>query len=372
MRIGFVSDLVYPFMKGGVERTEYMEMMQLRREHEIHSFSLQLEDMEPDFAMDGIHYHSVGKTMKGDLFRSRHRSVIQALKFCTLLPLILFGKKLDVIQANAFPYVHLPVVKLYCMLSRTKLIIDVAEVWSAEYWRSYIGLISGTAAYFFSNWVLKFGDAYITNPGAVKEALIDLGVRREKVFAFSPIIDSAAIARVPLKKGYERRVIFVGRLIKEKRLDKWLSVIENVGKQNALIIGDGPERDNIWQIIRSAKLSGKVSMTPPKASQAKMYAELRNSAVMLHMSEREGLGAVILESLALGTPVVLPTYSPVPDEVKRMCIVEREDKLPKVVSGILRAKDKRAFLRNIDDLKQFETGMIPAHYAKVFGFLGLR
>ncbi len=373
MRIGFVSDVVYPFMKGGVERTEQREMASLAKSHDVHAFSLQLEGMKEEFVSEGVHYHAIGATKKSALFStSGGRSISCALRFSTLLPFILYKRKLDVIVANAFPFVHLPVVKLYCMLTGCKLIIDVAEVWNREYWRSYLGSATGSPSYAYMKAALLLGDAYISNSSVTAKALADIGVPSDRIFTFSPIIDRDAMRRSTLgKKGYKRRVIFVGRLIRQKRLDRWLSVMKKTKGVRGTIIGEGPDLERITGMLSQMGISNRVSLHGPISAQEGLYEQIRDSAVMLHMSEREGFGAVIVESLSLGTPVILPSYTPVPEEVKRMCMVLDEKKIPAKISEIIRAKDKGRYLKNTDGLRQFETGIIMKEYAKIFRKLDL-
>lgn len=374
MRVGFVSDVVYPFMKGGVERTEQREMAALAKRHEVHSFSLQLEGMGTEFTSEGIHYHALGKTRKSDLFsKSGGRSITCAIKFSRLLPAMLYGRKLDVIVANAFPFVHLPVVKLYCALTGCKLIIDVAEVWGPAYWRDYLGEITGTMAHSVATPSLLLGDAYISNSTTTRDALASLGVPRNRIFTFSPIIDSALARSVTSgKKSYKKRVVFVGRLIKQKRLDRWLAAMKKAKGVKGTIIGEGPDEGRIKSLIKSMGLTKTVILQRPISSQRKLFEEMRDSAVLLHMSEREGFGAVIVESLSLGTPVVLPSYTPVPEEVKRMCLVLDEKKIPAKISEIVMASDKRRYLKHAEGLRPFGTEIIAKEYARIFKKLGLR
>ncbi len=147
------------------------------------------------------------------------------------------------------------------------------------------------------------------------------------------MLDGAAIDRALKRETTsQKRVFFSGRLIKEKRIDKWLAAFRSVTKREhgvkGVLIGEGVEHDHIESMIRGLGLEGKVQIRKFYNSKADLYKMMAGSAVFLHMSEREGLGIIALESLALGTPVVLPDYSPIPEDVKRMCVVVKETRFP--------------------------------------------
>jgi glycosyltransferase involved in cell wall biosynthesis len=89
------------------------------------------------------------------------------------------------------------------------------------------------------------------------------------------------------------------------------------------------------------------------------------------MSEREGLSVISLESLALGTPVLLPSYSPIPDVVKDMCVVCDVDDIPDMICRIAMSNNKKRFLKRTG-MKLFETSNIASVYASLFKKLGLR
>ncbi|MEM3845470.1 MAG: hypothetical protein QXU98_07200, partial [Candidatus Parvarchaeota archaeon] len=93
--------------------------------------------------------------------------------------------------------------------------------------------------------------------------------------------------------------------------------------------------------------------------------------LMLNMSEREGLSITTLESLSLGTPVLLPSYTPIPSEVKGMCVVEDEANIPRKIVEICKSADKKAYLHNLGSLKGYYTADILKYYGIVFEKLGV-
>ena len=97
-------------------------------------------------------------------------------------------------------------------------------------------------------------------------------------------------------------LIFVGRLGLEKSVD---FLIENHKKINAklLIIGDGPEKDNLEKLVKKLKLSDKVIFTGKvPLKDIGLYYKLGNIFVTASKTETQGL--TVIEALAASLPVV--------------------------------------------------------------------
>ena len=98
-----------------------------------------------------------------------------------------------------------------------------------------------------------------------------------------------------------------------------------------MIIGSGPEEDAVRELIRKYHFIG---MRKPYSSKAQLYKMLGSSMCMLNMSEREGLSVITIESAALGTAPVLPSYTPIPREVKELSVVEDVGNIPQTIADI--------------------------------------
>jgi L-malate glycosyltransferase len=374
MKIAFVSDAVYPWHVGGLETLESTEAQELAKTHDVHFFSLRWPGMEKDFKHNGIMYHTLHKINVNNFYRHDRRSIREAIAYSLGLFRIFFYK-FDYIQSNEFPILQIPILKLYCMLRDCKLILDMHEVWDKEYWTSYLGKIPGTLGYHFASFVLKMADAYITNSTATASDLEKLGVDNDKIHIFSPVINDEILKSIKAAKT-EKRIICSGRLIKEKRLDKFLKVIKESSSRvkglKAIIIGEGPERPKIEKAIKKLKLGNIVELRDFYRTEKKdeLYKKIKESTLLLQMSEREGLSIIVLESLALGTPVLLPEYSPIPKEVKEMCIVKDEISIPGEVEKIFNSrKDKSTFIKNPEGIDRFLASRTNKFYSDLFSKL---
>ncbi len=373
MRIAFVSDVAFPWHVGGVEQTERLEAEHLAKGHEVHFFSFKWKGMKRDFTDKRIHYHCSHYLTDKEFYRHKRRSIREGFYF-SMVAWRIFSSRFDVVQVNAFPYLHLPVMKLYCRITGAKLIMDVAEYWTREEWMGYLGRALGGIVSDYTNWMLRGADAYIANPGKAYDGLVSIGVPRSIIERFTPILDDKELSTVRAK---QRRglVVYLGRLIKEKRFDLWLEAVKEASSIESgikgIIIGDGPERAAIRHMIPALGLNATVQLRRFYNERRAAHRILKSASVFLNMSEREGLSATALESIALGTPVVLPSYSPIPDAVKGMCTVCDKDDVPRTLARIARG-NKSSFIRNAKNLDGFKASSIPSFYKRLFARLDLK
>ena len=381
MKIAFVSDVAHPWQIGGVATTEATEAAELAKIHEVHFFSMRWPGMKPNFTYKGIEYHTYHKISYERLFSHGRRSIWHALMF-SINMIKIFGYKFDVIEANAFPYLHLPVVKLYCKLTGCKLIIDVAEIWDKSYWDAYLGKRLSSMAFTFVHYFFGSADMYTINSSYDVEAkLRAMGIGEHRIGGvFAPVVDTETLSKIKkLHTKYARHsIVFSGRLIKDKRVDKLLKILNKVASKmpdvKATIIGDGPEEADMRMTIKQMGIESNVKLKPfyKYEEKSKLYSDIADSALFLMMSEREGLSIITLESIALGTPVVLPDYSPIPKEVRRMCVVDAEVELPDKIIEMLKSSDKSKYIKHKEDLYMFSAARTNEFYDKIFKRLGLQ
>jgi glycosyltransferase involved in cell wall biosynthesis len=133
------------------------------------------------------------------------------------------------------------------------------------------------------------------------EAKIHLWSRGVDTDRFHPAKRSAAWRRERGIGEAEVVVAFVSRLVREKRLDDFVAVIERLRAQGApvrpLVVGDGPEREALVRRLANGLFEGfLVEEALPVA-----YA---SADVFLFPSDTETFGSVTLEAMACGLPTV--------------------------------------------------------------------
>lgn len=375
MRIAFVYDFPYPWHAGGIEKIDKIESEALAKGNEVHFYTMRWPGMEPEFTRNRVHFHARWQASRQTMYLHRRRSIRKAIMFA-LTSFRIFRKRFDVVVVDEFPFLQIPAIRLYRLFTGCRIVMHVAEVWDRGYWNRYAGPVFGPLGWLFSRMAVS-ADAYIANSYETKRRLEDiLHVDPGRIDVFAPVLDGALIDSV---RGRVKRksptVVFAGRLIKEKMVDKWLyefaELAKGMPKLRGLIIGAGPEKQYVKKVIGALKLDGKVKLTDPIPTTRGLYTRIAGCKAMLNMSEREGLSILTLESLSLGVPVVLPDYSPIPDDVKEMCVVEREIGIPRALASIMDSADPSSFIKNKERLSSFQTSGVERFYRRLFRKLGI-
>ncbi len=186
-----------------------------------------------------------------------------------------------------------------------RLVVDWFEVWTRAYWLAYLGPAAGRAAWAAQRLSMRTEHDAIVFSRLHEGRLRDGGftgriTRVEGIYAGS--------TDPPAPEAAEPVAVYLGRHIAEKRVIAVPPAIaqarQTAPELRATIFGDGPERPAVLAEIAQLGLDGAVS-APGVAPEAEVEAALRTALCLLHPSEREGYGLVVVEAAAAGTPVVL-------------------------------------------------------------------
>ena len=134
-----------------------------------------------------------------------------------------------------------------------------------------------------------------------------LGMPDRKLFFLPNVIDIGLFA-LTLKKTSSRVVLLAaGRLVEQKRLDKFIRLLANLKttspvKVTGLIAGDGPLLASLKEKCRLAGLTGEeLQFLGKMKNMAPVYDE---ADVFILTSDWEGTPNVVMEAMASGLPVV--------------------------------------------------------------------
>jgi glycosyltransferase involved in cell wall biosynthesis len=98
-------------------------------------------------------------------------------------------------------------------------------------------------------------------------------------------------------------ITFVGRLIAVKGVDLLIKAVKDIKhKINVLIVGDGPERENLENMIKNLGLNRKVIFAGWRTD---IPAILRATDIFVLPSYSEGLPIALLEAMAAGKACVV-------------------------------------------------------------------
>ncbi|MDE1870291.1 MAG: glycosyltransferase family 4 protein [Candidatus Micrarchaeota archaeon] len=371
MRIGFAYDSAYPWFNGGIEKRRFLIMQELQRAgHEIHCFTMYREGMKGmEFEYKGVHYHCVGMAVpKSSMYKNGRRNMSWPIKYAALLPLKIIDYKFDIIDADAFPFLHIPKLAAYARLTEAKFVVTWHEVWDKGYWKGYLKTF-GALGYLAEKISARLSSNVIANTSQTKEDLTRIfGVPGGKIQVFPAAIsrrELEAFARKNPRKP-SGRFIVIGRLVPEKRVDL---AIRAVAKTSAglTVIGSGPEKQRLLALAKELGASGRVRFIEG-VKEEQLIRELRNSLALLMLSEREGMSIITIEALALGVPVVVTGETSLPFEIKRYCHKVSAARLGAELGRM--ARDKRSPLRkkgasSTQVLERFSAERAPEIYLQI-------
>ena len=308
MKIAFVYDAVYPYVKGGAEKRIYeLSLSLVKSGHEVHIFGMKYWAGPDVFEKKGVIYHGVCRPKK--LYVNGRRSLFQALWFSVFLFVPLLRKKADVIDCQAFPYFPIFTSFLVSVLKKSQLIVTWHEFWG-DYWYEYIGFFG-----VFGKFTERICAVLSKNKIAVSNLTADRLKKRKSLLQNSKnsvcvVPNGVDINRISgVKPSAEScDILFAGRLIASKNVDLILRSLVLVKNKlpfvKAVIIGDGPEINSLKSLSAELDISQNVSFKGFLQDELLVFSAMKSAKVFALPSTREGFGIVAIEAMACGIPVV--------------------------------------------------------------------
>lgn len=155
-------------------------------------------------------------------------------------------------------------------------------------------------------------------------------------------VDSQYFKPDPQPGNSSLTLLSVGRLHRQKNVQRMLEVLLAIRQQSglpatALVIGDGPERQNLERFARQHNLDGAVSFEGwlPRNEVAAAY---RSATLLVQLSSYEGMSNTILEALASGLPVVasrIPENTELIEPDTNGLLFAPEDEVSKIAQAIV-------------------------------------
>ncbi len=228
----------------------------------------------------------------------------------------LHRKNIDVIvdEAHGIPFF----AALYARVPVLLFLHEVAgSIWGVMYasWISRIGSLLERLFLFIYRKRPIWTDAEST----VKE-LVDLGVPRDMCRAI-PCPTAAIPKSQKPKKNTRFTCIFVGRLVRMKRIEDLLTAFADICRTRPeatlLIVGDG-DPSYVGSLKKMAVSLGVADVVTwcGRVTEKKKYSLLARSHLLLHTSVKEGWGLVVLEAGSQWTPSVVYKVNGLVDVVK--------------------------------------------------------
>ncbi len=181
------------------------------------------------------------------------------------------------------------------------------------------------------------GEAFVVSSNFIRDKLLTLGVRKEKLHRIPVGID---LAQWPFqqRQGWQHEypvVLSVGRFVEVKGFRYAIEAMALVRKRfpdvQYQLIGDGPDRNLFDQLVKALGMKKSV-IFPGLKNQEELADAYRQADLFVMPSVRasdgaeEGQGMVLLEAQASGLPVVATKSGGIPESVPEgMALVAERD-----------------------------------------------
>lgn len=301
MNIAFAAPVVYPFVKGGVEKRIHEVGHRLsERGHEVTIYSRHWWDGPKRREHAGMTVEAVGPS--GTLYADGdRRSVTSALGLAARLVKPLATADHDIVATPVAPYFHTFTTRLSSALQGIPLVVTWHEVWD-DYWYKYMGQPGaiGKAV----EWASARLPQHAIAPSLTTAEKLQRFAPGQDVEVIPNGIDVDSIASTPpAAEGYD--VLYAGRLIEDKNVDLLIDAFTKVDTNARLgIIGDGPELERLRSRAQRSSASSRIEFLGFLDDYDDVIGHMQAADVFVSPSVREGFGITLLEAMATDSTVV--------------------------------------------------------------------
>lgn len=309
MRVCLVYDCLYPYTVGGAERWYRNLAERLAAEgHEVTYLTLRQWERGQKLDVDPrVRVVTVGPRMRLYTAGTGRRRILPPLVFGAgvLWHLLRHGRRYDAVHTCAFPYFSLLAAALVRPLGRYRLVTDWFEVWSSDYWRSYLGGIGGLIGALVQRACARVPQHAFCFSKLHAQRLHEEGLRGGATVLRGLYNGSTQPAQ---PREADPLVLFAGRLIPEKRVTVGVEAVARAAQRieglRGVFYGEGPELNALREAIGREQARSFID-APGFADGDQLERDMRRALCVLLPSEREGYGMVVVEASAHATPAVV-------------------------------------------------------------------
>ncbi len=170
----------------------------------------------------------------------------------------------------------------------------------------------------WTRWLLRSPSAIVANSHAAADELAKLpGLAPRRLYVVPNVIEAASAPPADATEAGSPRTAIVGRLIRTKRVDRFLEALALARREvpglRGVVVGDGPERASLERIAAELGLSSAVEFLGARNDVPSILAAVD---VLVLSSDDEGFPNVLLEAMDAGRPVVATDVGDVREVVR--------------------------------------------------------
>jgi len=245
------------------------------------------------------------------------------LYFRSLLGL---AKDVDVIYSQNAVSAGLPSI-LVSKILRRKMVLKIVGDYAWERARSKWGIVDEIEEFQkkkynqkienlrrIQKFVAKNANKIITPSEYLKNIILNWGVPQEKIEVIYNATEKLLNFNIS-KEGAKKKtgirgdiILSVGRLVPWKGFSTLINLFPDLIKRNPnfclVIIGEGPEKENLKSEIKSLKLENKIRLMG-KVAHPQIGLYYKAADIFVLNSGYEGLPHVVLEAMQFGVPIIV-------------------------------------------------------------------
>lgn len=179
----------------------------------------------------------------------------------------------------------------------------------------------------FYNQLFSTADLLLPVSERWKQKLAELGCDQKKIIVHRMGIDCKTFSYIPRQPqpDGQTHLITVARLVEKKGIEYGIRAVAKLSQVNQNIkyniVGDGPLRENLLQLIQELDVGEIVKLLGWK-QQEEVVETLNSANILLAPSvtskdgDQEGIPVSMMEAMAMGLPVVSTQHSGIPELVQ--------------------------------------------------------
>ena len=313
MKIVFACDTFYPcFDAGGVVHLFQVAKNLVKLGHEVRvicnrtsEYASDLYKLKDKEVVEGIEIYRTSTPYKLGATISSIPAMFQMKKILTNL---IEHHEVDV----CIPVQYRPILPFY-LASRNK--IPCLAIWyhtslkgkffGLEGWLEYPrGKIRGVIGWALEHMTIRIPhDGFITVSTSSKEEILRHTIN--KIFVASDGVDLDYIDSVRLSKIEGNYVVFISRLVEHKKVEDAIKAVKQARKEipdlRLVIISPGVPQETL---VRSYIENYEFIEYFKNIKDEEKFGILKKAKAVVHPSEKEGFGLVLIEALACKTPYI--------------------------------------------------------------------
>lgn len=308
-----IFDTPFPFILGGGQRRIFEIGKRLAEHGRVDWLCFKAWAGDQTITSDGITY--IGTRDIPNLYgESGNRNAKEPiLFFIDVLKRLFLLRRYDTVWVAQWPLIHLMPIILVCKICRVKLVIDWWEVWEFRNWYSYARVL-GPIGFAIQQLTLLFVKLFkvkiVTDNSVEFKKLKEVLGEKFPIGVISNGIPVEQIGKgiIDTSSGFD--IVSLGRLKNHKGVDILIHAVKLLSKSHLPnvrvgIIGDGPERENLKNLIRELGLECNVTLLGSIESFETVYGIVKSSKLCALTTHNGGGGNLtLLEAYGCGLPVV--------------------------------------------------------------------